>query len=55
MQISASVQRFFQLRIKPRLEDTLELPPLPETARKIIKLRANPDADISDSHRNCRA
>ncbi len=47
-QISASVQRFTQLRIKQRLEDTLELPPLPETARKIIKLRANPDADISD-------
>ncbi|MDZ7922748.1 MAG: HDOD domain-containing protein [Marinagarivorans sp.] len=48
VQISASVQRFTQLRIKQRLEDTLELPPLPETARKIIKLRANPDADISD-------
>ena len=47
-QISASVQRFTQLRIKQRLEDTLELPPLPDTARRIIKLRANPDADISD-------
>ncbi|BCD97958.1 aminoacyl-tRNA deacylase and HDOD domain-containing protein [Marinagarivorans cellulosilyticus] len=47
-QISASVQRFTQLRIKQRLEDTLELPPLPATARKIIQLRANPDADISD-------
>ncbi|HEY7771685.1 MAG TPA: HDOD domain-containing protein [Marinagarivorans sp.] len=47
-QISASVQRFTQLRIKQRLEDTLELPPLPDTARKIIQLRANPDADISD-------
>jgi HD-like signal output (HDOD) protein/prolyl-tRNA editing enzyme YbaK/EbsC (Cys-tRNA(Pro) deacylase) len=47
-QISASVQRFTQLRIKQRLEDTLELPPLPDTARRIIRLRANPDADISD-------
>ena len=47
-QISASVQRFTQLRIQQRLEDTLELPPLPDTARRIIKLRANPDADISD-------
>lgn len=47
-QISASVQRFTQKRIKQRLEDTLELPPLPDTAHRIIKLRANPDADISD-------
>ncbi len=43
-----SVKRFTQLRIKQRLEETLELPPLPETAQKIIKLRADPDADISD-------
>ncbi|WP_053979294.1 HDOD domain-containing protein [Marinagarivorans algicola] len=48
IQIAASVQRFTQLRIKQRLEDTLELPPLPDTARRIIKLRANPEADISD-------
>lgn len=47
-QITASVQRFTQLRIKQRLEDTLELPPLPDTARRIIKLRADPEADISD-------
>ncbi len=47
-QIIDSVKRFTQLRIKQRLEDTLDLPPLPETAQKIIQLRGNPDADISD-------
>ena len=46
--ILSSVQRFTQLRIKQRLDETLELPPLPETAQKIIKLRADPNADISD-------
>lgn len=47
-QIVHSLKNFTQLRIKQRLEDTLELPPLPETAQRIIKLRADPDADISD-------
>lgn len=47
-QISHSIKTFTQLRIKQRLEETLELPPLPDTAQKIIRLRANPDADISD-------
>lgn len=47
-QIVHSLKNFTQLRIQQRIEDTLELPPLPETAQKIIKLRADPDADISD-------
>lgn len=47
-QILHSLKNFTELRIKQRLEDTLELPPLPETAQRIIKLRADPDADISD-------
>ncbi|MDO6423889.1 aminoacyl-tRNA deacylase and HDOD domain-containing protein [Saccharophagus degradans] len=47
-QIFDSVKRFTQLRIKQRLDETLELPPLPETAQRIIKLRADPNADISD-------
>lgn len=47
-QILDSVTRFTQLRIKQRLEETLELPPLPETAQRIIKLRADPNADIND-------
>lgn len=47
-QILHSLKSFTELRIKKRLEETLELPPLPETAQRIIKLRADPDADISD-------
>lgn len=47
-QINRSIKQFTQLRIKQRLEETLELPPLPETAQRIIKLRVDPDADISD-------
>lgn len=43
-----AVKNFTTLRIKQRLEETLELPPLAETAHKIIKLRANPAADIGD-------
>ncbi len=45
---STPVDRFTEKRIKQRLEDTLELPLLPETANRIIKLRADPNADISD-------
>jgi len=43
-----SVTRFTEKRIRQRLEETLELPPLPETASRIIRLRADPEADISD-------
>lgn len=46
--IKDSIGRFTGLRIKQRLEETLELPPLPRTAQKIIELRANPNADIND-------
>lgn len=47
-QILSSVDQFTQLRIKQRLDETLELPPLPESAQRIIKLRADPNADIND-------
>lgn len=47
-QILGAVRNFTNLRIKQRLKETLELPPLPETAQRIIKLRADPEADISD-------
>lgn len=47
-QITHSIKNFTQLRVQQRLEDTLELPPLPETAQRIIKLRADPEGDISD-------
>lgn len=47
-QILGAVRNFTQLRVKQRLEETLELPPLSDTAQRIIKLRVNPNADISD-------
>ncbi|UTF58803.1 aminoacyl-tRNA deacylase and HDOD domain-containing protein [Gilvimarinus sp. DA14] len=47
-QIETAVRNFTELRIKQRLEETLELPPLSDTAQRIIKLRVDPDADISD-------
>jgi HD-like signal output (HDOD) protein/prolyl-tRNA editing enzyme YbaK/EbsC (Cys-tRNA(Pro) deacylase) len=45
-QITSAVANFTQLRIKQRLEETLDFPPLPSTAQRIIKLRADPNADI---------
>ncbi|WP_246065479.1 HDOD domain-containing protein [Hydrocarboniclastica marina] len=47
-QINRALQRFTSLRIKQRLEDTLELPPLPETAQRIIHLRVDPNAEVGD-------
>jgi len=46
--IEKSVSLFTEMRIRQRLEETLEFPPLPATADKIIRLRVNPHADISD-------
>lgn len=46
--ITSAIANFTQLRIKHRLEETLEFPPLPETAQRIIKLRVNPNADMKD-------
>lgn len=46
--IEHSVSLFTERRIKKRLEDTLEFPPLPIIASKIIQLRVDPNADISD-------
>ncbi len=43
-----AVKNFTTLRIKQRLEETIDLPPLPQTAQRIIKLRVDPNADISD-------
>jgi HD-like signal output (HDOD) protein/prolyl-tRNA editing enzyme YbaK/EbsC (Cys-tRNA(Pro) deacylase) len=47
-QISTAVANFTTKRMQQRLEDTLEFPPLPDTAQRIIKLRVNPNADIKD-------
>jgi HD-like signal output (HDOD) protein/prolyl-tRNA editing enzyme YbaK/EbsC (Cys-tRNA(Pro) deacylase) len=44
--ITKALANFTQLRIKQRLEETLEMPPLPDTAQRIIKLRVDPYADM---------
>ncbi|WP_432696946.1 aminoacyl-tRNA deacylase and HDOD domain-containing protein [Marinobacterium sp. YM272] len=46
--ITRAVERFTALRIQQRLEDTLGLPALAPTAQKIIMLRSDPDAEVSD-------
>jgi len=46
--VHAAIKQFTPLRIKQRLEETLDLPPLPETARKIIELRVDPHADTAE-------
>jgi len=43
-----SLRNFTTLRIKQRLEETLEIPPLPQTAQRIIALRSNPDATVNE-------
>lgn len=47
-QLHSALRRFTGLRIQQRLDDTLELPPLPETAQRIIHLRVNPNAVMGD-------
>lgn len=47
-QIFNSIRNFTTLRIKQRLEETLEIPPLPQTAQRIIALRSNPDASVTE-------
>lgn len=47
-EITQAVQNFTARRIRQRLEETLEIPPLAETAQKIIKLRVDPDATVED-------
>lgn len=45
--VHAAIRQFTPLRIKQRLAETLDLPPLPETARRIIELRVDPNADTT--------
>lgn len=47
-QLNEAIESFTSLRIKQRLDKTLEIPPMPETAQKIIKLRVDPQASIND-------
>lgn len=46
--ISNAVQNFTALRMRQRLEETIEIPPLPETAQKVMKLRVDPEATIEE-------
>lgn len=46
--ISCAVQKFTQLRVKQRLEDTLDLPAMSQTHQKILQLRADPEAEVED-------
>ncbi|MDT8428086.1 MAG: HDOD domain-containing protein, partial [Pseudomonadales bacterium] len=46
--VKNSLQNFTRKRIRQRLDETLEIPTLPRTAERIIKLRANPDASVSE-------
>jgi HD-like signal output (HDOD) protein/prolyl-tRNA editing enzyme YbaK/EbsC (Cys-tRNA(Pro) deacylase) len=47
-EITKAVQSFTARRIQKRLEETIEIPPLAQTAQKIIKLRVDPDATVDD-------
>ena len=47
-EITQAVQAFTARRIQKRLEETIEIPPLANTAQKIIKLRVDPNASIDD-------
>jgi len=47
-QINRAVQNFTQLRIHQRLEETLDMPPMPETAQKIIDLRMDENAETEE-------
>jgi len=47
-EITQAVQNFTTRRIQQRLEATIEIPPLAQTAQKVIKLRVDPDATVDD-------
>lgn len=46
--ITKAVERFTALRVQQRLEDTLGLPSLPPTVKKIIMLRSDPEAGVDE-------
>lgn len=47
-QINDSVSRFTERRLQERLDQTLHIPPLPEAARRIVALQADPNYDLDD-------
>ncbi|MEY8205638.1 MAG: HDOD domain-containing protein [Bermanella sp.] len=46
--IMRAVKNFTARRIHQRLEETLDMPPMPETAQRIIDLRMDPDAESEE-------
>lgn len=46
--ITRAVERFTTLRIQQRLEDTLGLPPLPLSMKRLVELRSDPMAGIDE-------
>lgn len=46
--IVQAVEKFTTLRIKQRLDQTLEIPPMPSTAERIIRLRVDPNAGVAE-------
>ncbi len=46
--IESSVKKFTKLRIQRRLEETLDMPPLPAIAEQIIQLRLDPEAGVGE-------
>ncbi len=46
--ILAALDEFTARRIEARLDETLHIPPLPEAARRMIALQADPNYDLSD-------
>lgn len=47
-QIGETLSRFTAQRMQERLDQTLHIPPLPETARRIVALQADPNYDLAD-------
>jgi HD-like signal output (HDOD) protein len=43
-----AVDRFTELRVQARLDETMHIPPLPEAAQRIIALQQDPNYDLSD-------
>ena len=48
LEIGNAVGKFTSRRIERRLEDTLDFPPLPEIAHRIIQIGADPYASVKD-------
>ncbi|MEM1435755.1 MAG: HDOD domain-containing protein [Pseudomonadota bacterium] len=46
--IDGTIGRFTERRIRERLDQTLELPPLSATTRKLLAISGDPDADARD-------